>query len=87
MIVYWLLKIFIYLLSLITAPLLLLPVAAISVNLTGTLTTAGNYLALFGLFLPVGMLFTVFGLIVSIETGYFSYKVVKWIYNKIPGVN
>jgi hypothetical protein len=87
MIVYWLLKIFIYLLSLITAPLLLLPVAALSVNLTGTLTTAGNYLALFDLFLPVGMLFTIFGIIVSIEGGYFGYKVARWIYNKIPGVN
>jgi hypothetical protein len=86
MIVYWILKIFVYLLSLITAPLLLLPTASLSVNLTGTLTTAGNYLALFDIFLPVGTLLTVFGIIVSIEAGYFSYKVVKWIYNKIPGV-
>lgn len=86
MIVYWILQIFIYLLGLITAPLLLLPVASLSVNLTGTLTTAGNYLALFDIFLPVGMLLTTFGIIISIEAGYFSYKVVKWIYNKIPGV-
>jgi hypothetical protein len=86
MIVYWILKIFVYLLSLITAPLLLLPTASLSVDLTGTLTQAGNYLALFDIFLPVGTLLTVFGIIVSIEAGYFSYKVVKWIYNKIPGV-
>jgi hypothetical protein len=86
MIVYWILKIFVYLLSLITAPLLLLPVASLSVDLTGTLTQAGQFLALFDLFLPVGTLLTVFGIIVSIEGGYFSYKVVKWIYNKIPGV-
>ncbi len=86
MIVYWILKIFVYLLSLITAPLLLLPTASLSVDLTGTLTQAGNYLALFDIFLPVGTLLTVFGIIVSIEGGYFSYKVVKWIYNKIPGV-
>jgi hypothetical protein len=86
MIVYWILKIFVYLLSLITAPLLLLPTAALSVNLTGTLTQAGNYMALFNIFLPVAMLFTVFGIVVSIEAGYFTYKVAKWIYNKIPGV-
>ena len=60
--------------------------ASLSVNLTSTLTTAGNYLALFDIFLPVGMLLTTFGIIISIEAGYFSYKVVKWIYNKIPGV-
>jgi hypothetical protein len=87
MITYWILQIFVYLLSLITAPLLLLPVASLSVDLTGTLTTAGNYLALFDIFLPVAMLLTVFGIVVSVEGGYFSYKVVRWIYNKIPGVN
>ena len=87
MIVYWLLKIFIYLLDLITAPLLLLPVASLSVNLTGTLTQAGNYLALFDLFLPIATLFTVFGIVVSIEAGYFGYKAVKWVYNKIPGIS
>jgi len=87
MIVYWLLKIFIYLLELITAPLLLLPDASLSVNLTGTLTQAGNYLALFDLFLPIPELFIVFGIIVSIEAGYFTYKAARWIYNKIPGIN
>jgi hypothetical protein len=87
MITYWLLKIFVYLLSLITSPLLLLPVASLSVNLTATLTQAGNYIALFDLFLPMGTLLTVFGIIVTIEGGYFAYKGVKWIYNKIPGIN
>ncbi len=87
MITYWLLKIFVYLLSLVTAPLLLLPVASLSVNLTGTLSTAGQFLALFDLFLPIPTLFTVFGIVVTIESGYFGYKAVKWIYNKIPGIN
>jgi len=87
MIVYWLIKILIYLLSLVTSPLLLLPVASLSVNLTSTLTQAGNYLALFDIFLPIGTLFTVFGIVISIEAGYFAYKGVKWIYNKIPGIN
>ena len=86
MIVYWIIKIFLYLLSLITAPLLLLPVASLSVNLTGALTTAGNYLALFDIFLPIGTLLTVFGIVITIEGGYFAYKVARWIYNKIPGV-
>ncbi len=87
MIFYWIVRVFIYLLNLVTAPILLLPVAALSVNLTGTLTTAGNYMALFDIFLPVAMLFTIFGIMVSIEAGYFTYKVAKWIYNKIPGIN
>ena len=87
MIIYWLLKIFIYLLSLITAPLLLLPVASLSVNLTATLTQAGNYIALFDIFLPLGTLFAVFGIIITIEGGYFAYKGIRWIYNKIPGIN
>jgi hypothetical protein len=69
------------------APLLRLPVATLSVDLTGTLTQAGNYMALFDIFLPIGMLITVFVIMVSIEGGYFTYKVAKWIYNKIPGIN
>ena len=87
MIFYWIVRVFIYLLNLVTAPILLLPVAALSVDLVGTLTQAGNYLALFDIFLPVGTLLIVFGIVISIEAGYFTYKVAKWIYNKIPGIN
>jgi hypothetical protein len=87
MISYWLVKILIGILALITIPLKLLPMASLSVDLTGTLTQAGNYIALFNIFLPVGMLFTVFGIVVTVEGGYFTYKGVKWIYNKIPGIN
>ena len=87
MIIYWLLQIFIYLIQLITAPLTLLPVATLSVDLTGTLTQAGNYLALFDIFLPIPELFITFGIVLVIEAGYFGYKVVRWVYNKIPGIN
>ena len=87
MIFYWIIRVFLYLLALITEPLLLLPVAALPVDLTGTLTQAGNYIALFDIFLPIGMLLTLFGAVVTIEGGYFTYKVAKWVYNKIPGIN
>ena len=87
MISYWLVKILLGILALITIPLKLLPVASLSVDLAGTLTQAGNYLALFDIFLPIGTLFTVFGIVITIEGGYFTYKGVKWIYNKIPGIN
>jgi hypothetical protein len=87
MIIYWLVKILIYLLELVTSPLLLLPAATLSVDLTGTLTQAGQFLALFDIFLPIPTLFTVFGVVISVEAGYFGYKAVKWVYNKIPGIN
>ena len=87
MIFYWIIRVFLYLLDLVTVPLLLLPVASLSVNLTGTLTQAGNYLALFDIFLPISTLITVFAIVVTIEGGYFTYKAVKWVYNKIPGIN
>jgi hypothetical protein len=86
MIFYWLMRVLIYLVGLITVPLLLLPVATLSVNLASTLTQAGNYLALFDIFLPVGTLLTLFGIVVTIEGGYFTYKAVKWVYTKIPGI-
>lgn len=86
MIVYYLILIFLYLLGLITAPLQLLPVASLSVNLSGALASAGNYLALFDIFLPIGTLFTVFGIVLAIEAAYFTYKAVRWVYNKIPGI-
>lgn len=87
MIFYWLIRVLLYLLALVTVPLILLPVATLSVNLTATLTQAGNYIALFDIFLPIGMLLTLFGIVVTIEGGYFTYKVAKWIYSKIPGIN
>ncbi|HVO28860.1 MAG TPA: hypothetical protein VMT81_02675 [Candidatus Paceibacterota bacterium] len=87
MISYWLVKILLGILALITIPLKLLPVATLSVDLTGTLAQAGNYLALFDIFLPLGTMFTVFGIILTVEGGYFTYKGVKWVYNKIPGIN
>jgi hypothetical protein len=86
MIPYYLILIFLYILGLITAPLQLLPVASLSVDLTGTLTNAGNYLALFNIFLPLATLFTVFGIVITIEGAYFTYKAVKWVYSKIPGI-
>lgn len=87
MVVYYLIKIVLYLLEIITSPLLLLPVANLSSSLTSALTTAGNYLAIFDIFVPLGTLFTVVGLMLGIEAGYFTYKGIKWLYNKIPGVN
>jgi hypothetical protein len=87
MITYYLILIFLYLLGLIVSPLRLLPIASLSVNLTGTLTSAGNYLALFDIFLPIATLFTVFGIVIVIEGAYFTYKAVKWVYTKIPGIS
>jgi hypothetical protein len=53
-------------------------VAALSVN---------AYLAAFAQILPLTTLFSVLGVVLGVETLIGLYKLIKWSYNKIPGVN
>lgn len=87
MITYYIGRFFIWLLSFVTSPLLLLPTAVLPAGIASALTQAGNTLAIFDIFVPVGTLLAVFGSMTIVEAGYFSYKGIRWIYNKIPGIN
>ena len=45
------------------------------------------YIQSLSLIFPVSTLFAIIAFDVLFETAYFGYKVIKWIYQKIPGVS
>lgn len=81
-----LMYLFYYTILFIASPLLLLPDVTLSSNVTSAITSAGNYLSIVNSVVPVSSLVAIILLMVSIDTGIFTYKIVKWLYTKIPGI-
>lgn len=73
--------------ALVLAPLLLFPDVAVNATVATSITTAGNYLSALNVVLPISTLIIFFLLFLAVETGIFTYKLIKWVYIKIPGVN
>ena len=74
-------------LAVVTAPLRLLPDATLPNWLGTSLTAAGNSFHILNQVFPVSVLLTALALLVSVEGSIFTYKILKWTYQKIPGVN
>lgn len=89
MITYWLIKIFIGILGLIILPLMALPDVSLPTSILTSISTVSALLGLFYSFVP--NLLTAIGTIVAsylgIELAIWAYKMIKWIYQKIPGIN
>ena len=70
-------------------PILLLPDVALPAAIATALITAGTYLGVVDSVIPytLGALFTAFASMLTIELAIFSYKFIRWVYQKIPGVN
>ena len=66
-----------------------LPNAAISSDFTGWLAATGGYIATATKLMPltIAALFVVIALMIIVENADGIFKVVKWIYMKIPGIN
>lgn len=73
--------------ALVLSPLLLFPDVAVNATVATSITTAGNYLSALNVVLPISSLIIFFLLFLAVETGIFTYKLIKWVYIKIPGVN
>lgn len=71
----------------LTYPLRLLSDVALPAAMTSALTTASGYLGAINSFFPVDTLIDVLGLLLAVEGYILLYKGLKWIWNKIPGVN
>ncbi len=71
----------------ILSPLTLLPDATLPVDLTDAISTAGTYLAAVSSMLPITTFLLILGTVLAIESFIFSYKVIMWIIQKIPGIN
>jgi len=89
MITYLIILLFLGLAAIFVSPLYLLPDVSLDPNVATSIATVGGYLWTIWSVLPgtVVSLLAIVALVVAIETHVISYKVIKWIYNKIPGVS
>jgi len=88
MIPYYLLILLIYLFALLIAPLTLLPNASLPATFATGLI-AGQDLGMIWSVAPYTFtaLIAAIVVVVGVETHIFSYKAIRWIYQKIPGIN
>ena len=71
----------------IASPLFLLPDVALPAGMTGSIATAGNYLSILGAIIPLGTILEIVTFFVGIELSILTYYLIRWVYQKIPGVN
>lgn len=87
MILYFILQGLISLLYFIITPILALPDVTLPNFILSNIQMAGNWISIFNNFLPIENIIIIIASFLSIETLLFAYKVIKWIYIKIPGIN
>jgi len=69
---------------LLTAPLRLLADVSINSSVITAVSTANNYIKPLDAILPLSALFSVFGLMLSIEVGLMVYKIIMWGLKRLP---
>lgn len=74
-------------LMVLSFPFRALPDVVLDPNVASSLATAGGYAQAVNQIFPVITLISILGLFFSVETAIGIYKVARWIYSKIPGVN
>lgn len=65
----------------------ILPDVSLPGDIATAANTASNYLANLDQIFPVSTLLAVLLLVLVVETAILFYKLIRWVYNKIPGVN
>jgi hypothetical protein len=76
-----------YFIYAVISPLLLFADVSLPAAVSNAITTAGGYIGIFSVIIPAGDLLTIVALVISIEAVVFFYRIIRWIYNKIPGVS
>jgi hypothetical protein len=71
----------------VITPILLLPDVSLNSNVPTAIATASGWLGLINQILPLATMLAVFGIVLIVENTHFGYKLIRWIYQKIPGVN
>jgi hypothetical protein len=89
MIAYLLVIIVLGLAAVVISPILFFPDVSLPADVAIAIATIGGFFHLVWSVAPLtfSTIFVILGLIVGIESKIFSYKTIKWIYNKIPGIN
>ena len=75
---------FIYL---ITSPIRLFSDVSLPADINNSISAVSSNLALLNQVIPVGTIATILATVLFIEAAIFVYKGIRWVYNKIPGVN
>ena len=89
MITYYFLYICVTILNGIATTLYGLPNASLPSGFIGWLTQTGGYISIATTLMPltIAALFAVLAMIIAVENADGIFKVVKWIYTKIPGIS
>lgn len=89
MITYYFLYAWTGILNGIAATIYALPDATIPTQFSAWLATTGGYLAIATKFLPltIAALLIAIGMMLAVENADGIFKVVKWVYSKIPGIS
>lgn len=75
------------LLSVALYPLTFLPDVTLPSSIASAISSAGAYIATIDAIFPVSTLLSVLASFLAVETAIFVYKLIRWTYQKIPGVN
>jgi hypothetical protein len=78
--VYWLIL-------LVSYPIRQLSDVALPAGVAAALSQAGAELAIINAIFPVSTLIAVILAVLGVEAGYFTYKLIRWVYKKIPGIS
>ena len=89
MITYILVGILLSLVGVIVIPIALLPDVSLPASIATAISTLGTYVGMIWSSAPLTFvaLLTATAVIIGVESHIFSYKTIKWLYNKIPGIN
>lgn len=71
----------------VTAPLRAFADVSLSADITNAVVYAGQVLSSVSTFLPISTLLAVFSLVLVVELAITTYKLIRWIYRKIPGIS
>lgn len=75
------------LVNLLLFPLRNLPDATLPDWLANSLSASASYINALGYVLPIGTIVAILSFYIVFEGVVWSYKIIRWAYNKIPGVN
>lgn len=76
-----------YFILAITSPLRLLADATLPASVAGAITSANAYISIVDFVFPVITFIAIVALTITIEGFILLYKLIKWVWNKIPGIN
>jgi hypothetical protein len=87
MVTYFILLILIGIIQIVILPITFLPDVALPLVMLASITAAAGFIGILDMVLPISTIFAIFTFYIGVEIGIFTYKIIKWIYSKIPGVN